>query len=376
MAEKDLYGVLGVSRAASADDIKKAYRKLARKHHPDVNPGNRTAEERFKTISEANDILGDPEKRKRYDEFGMAGAQSGFDADQARAHRDQAADWRRARTAGSRRSPEADGGFGGYNRFEDVFGDIFGGGGAMPGNDVESELTIDLLDAVRGLSTALTMQRQEPCATCGGSGADPATVTMCPECTGSGHVQVAQGPMTFTRSCARCHGRGRTSSKPCPTCGGSGQRVVSERLNVRIPPGVDTGSRVRVAGKGSPGNGGAVAGDLYIRITVRLHPLLERRGDDLYLDLPVTVGETMLGASIEVPTPDGAVRVKIPQHSQAGRQLRVKERGVPHLRGGGRGDLYLRLVVHVPDSASSAAVEAAQGLDQFYTRKPRDAWSL
>jgi DnaJ-class molecular chaperone len=147
-------------------------------------------------------------------------------------------------------------------------------------------------------------------------------------------------------------------------------------LNVRIPPGVDTGSRVRVAGKGSPGSGGGPAGDLYIRVTVRPHPLLERRGDDLHLDLPVTVSEALLGASIEVPTPDAAVRVKVPKGSQAGRQLRVKARGVPHLRGGGRGDLYLRLVVHVPDSEADAAAEAAQALDAFYSRKPRDGWRL
>jgi len=381
MAEKDLYGVLGVPRSASADDIKKAYRKLARKHHPDVNPGNRTAEERFKAVSEANDVLGDPDKRKLYDEFGMAGVQTGFNADQARAYRDQPSDWSRGRNGGAR-AAEADGGFG-YSRFEDVFGDIFGGaqrggfgGGSASGADAEAEMTIDLLDAVRGLSTALTIQRQEVCGTCGGDGADPASVTTCPECNGSGHVQVAKGPMSFTRTCPRCKGSGRTSSKPCPTCGGSGQRVVSERLNVKIPAGVDSGSRVRVAGKGSPGSGGGAPGDLYIRVTVRPHPLLERRGDDLYLDLPVTVGEAMLGASIEVPTPDGAVRVKVPKGSQAGRQLRVKERGVPHLRGGGRGDLYLRLVVHVPDAESEAAASAAQAIDALYARAPRDGWRL
>ncbi|MEO8604335.1 MAG: molecular chaperone DnaJ [bacterium] len=382
MAEKDLYGVLGVSRTASADDIKKAYRKLARKHHPDVNPGNRTAEERFKAISQANDVLGDPEKRKLYDEFGIAAAQTGFDADQARAQRDQAADWQRARSAGAGRGRASDAGPGGYNRFEDIFGDIFGGaergfgGGATAGADVESTMTIDLLDAVRGLSTEVTIQRQEVCATCGGSGADPATVVTCPECKGSGQVQVAKGPMSFTRTCPRCGGSGHTSSQPCPTCGGSGHRVVSERLNVRIPPGVDTGSRVRVAGKGSPGSGGGPAGDLYIRVTVRPHALLERRGDDLHLDLPVTVSEALLGASIDVPTADATVRVKVPKGSQAGRQLRVKERGVPHLRGGGRGDLYLRLVVHVPDVDSSQAAEAAQALEEFYSHKPRDGWRL
>ncbi|MDX2169798.1 MAG: molecular chaperone DnaJ [Deltaproteobacteria bacterium] len=391
-AEKDLYAALGVAKTATADEIKKAYRKLARKHHPDVNPGNRAAEEKFKAISEANDILGDPEKRKLYDEFGMAGVQSGFDADQARAYRDQAASWQRR--GGGRGSDGGDfaGGFGGYENLDDIFGDIFGQagrgaggggggmrggfGGQMAGGDAESEMTIDLLDAVRGLSTAVSIQRQEECPTCHGSGADPATVVSCPECKGKGRVQVAQGPMQFTRTCPRCGGSGQTSSKPCATCNGAGARLTTERLNVHIPAGVDSGSRVRVAGKGSPGHNGGPAGDLYIRVTVRPHPLLERRGDDLHMDLPVTVSEAVVGASVEVPTPDGAVRVKIPAHSQSGRQLRVKERGVPHLRGGGRGDLYLRLVVQPPDREAEAAADAARALDAYYTRSPREGLRL
>jgi molecular chaperone DnaJ len=380
MTEKDLYAVLGVSRTASADDIRKAYRKLARAHHPDVNPGNKQAEERFKALSEANDVLGDPEKRKLYDEFGMAGVQAGFDPQQARAYRDQTAEWQRRTSAGG---PQAEGGFAGYSSFEDIFGDIFGGAGGagrtapeMRGGDAESEMTIDLLDAVRGLSTELTIQRQEPCPTCDGSGADPASTTTCPECQGRGTVRMGKGPMSLTRTCPRCHGAGKVSTRPCPTCNGAGRRLTTERLSVRIPPGVDTGSRVRIAGKGSPGVGGAPAGDLYIRVTVRPHPLLERRGDDLYLDMPVTVGEAMQGASIEVPTPDGPVRVKVPPRSQSGRQLRVKGRGVPALRGGERGDLYLRLRVHVPETDAPAAAEAAQALDALYTASPRDGWRL
>jgi molecular chaperone DnaJ len=374
MTEKDLYAVLGVSRTATAEDIKKAYRKLARAHHPDVNPGNKEAEERFKALSEANDILGDPEKRKLYDEFGMAGAQSGFDPAQARAHREQAAEWQR------RSSSDAEG-FGGYSSFEDIFGDIFGGGAGggapeMRGGDAESELTIDLLDAVRGLSTELTIQRQESCPVCEGSGADPASATTCPDCQGRGTVRMGKGPMGMTRTCPRCGGAGKVSTRPCPTCQGSGRRITSERLSVRIPAGVDTGSRVRVAGKGSPGTGKAPAGDLYIRVIVRPHPLLERRGDDLYMDMPVKVSEAMLGAAIEVPTPDGPVRVKVPALSQAGRQLRVKGRGVPHLKGGGSGDLYLRLQVYVPDQESPAAAEAARALDAAYARGPRDGWRL
>ncbi|MBX3028106.1 molecular chaperone DnaJ [bacterium] len=382
MTEKDLYAVLGVSRTASADEIRKAYRKLARAHHPDVNPGNTQAEERFKALSEAYDVLGDAERRKLYDEFGMAGVQSGFDPQQARAHREQAAEWQRRASAGGRSggfAGESD--FGGYGSFEDIFGDIFGGsgGGAAPemrGGDAESELTIGLLDAVRGLSTELTIQRREPCPACDGSGADPASATTCPDCQGRGTIRVGKGPMSLTRACPRCGGAGKVSSRACPTCNGSGHRIASERLAVKIPPGVDTGSRVRIAGKGSPGSGGAPAGDLYIRVTVRPHPLLERRGDDLYMDLPVTVSEAMLGASIEVPTPDGPVRVKVPALSQSGRQLRVKGKGVPQLRGGARGDLYLRLRIHVPDRESPEATAAARTLDAAYATSPRDGWRL
>ena len=379
MTEKDLYAVLGVSRTASADEIKKAYRKLARAHHPDVNPGNKAAEERFKALSEAHDILGDAEKRKLYDEFGMAGAQSGFDPEQARAYREQANEWQRRASSGG----SGEQGFGGYSSFEDIFGDIFrgagGAGGAAPemrGGDAESEMTIDLLDAVRGLATELTIQRQELCPTCDGSGGDPASASTCPECQGKGTIRMGKGPMSLSRTCPRCGGAGKVTTRPCPTCNGSGRRVTSERLSVRIPPGVDTGSRVRIAGKGSPGYGGAPAGDLYIRVTVRPHPLLERRGDDLHMDLPVKISEAMLGATIEVPTPDGPVRVKVPARSQSGRQLRVKGKGVPALRGGQRGDLYLRLRVDVPDRESSAADDAARALDDAYSSSPREGLRL
>jgi molecular chaperone DnaJ len=376
MTEKDLYAALGVGRTASDAEIKKSYRKLARKHHPDVNPGNKQAEERFKAISEAYDVLGDPKKRKLYDEFGMAGVQSGFDADKARAYRDQAGSWQ---TTGG----EGDAGFGGYSNFEDLFGDIFSeraerGGRTRPmrGGDAEYELEIGLLDALRGLSTEVSIQRPEPCPTCGGSGADPASATTCPECKGEGRVRMGEGPVAFMRTCPRCGGAGRVSVRPCPTCNGSGRKITTERLNIRIPPGVDNGSRVRVAGKGSPGSAGAPAGDLFILVKVRPHPLLERRGDDLYMDLPITVGEAMLGASIEVPTVDGQVRVKVPARSQTGRQLRVRGRGAPHLRGKERGDLYLKLAVDVPETDAPAAAEAARALEAAYTRSPRDGWRL
>jgi molecular chaperone DnaJ len=380
MNEKDLYAVLGVSRTASDADIKKAYRKLARKHHPDVNPGNRTAEERFKEISEAYEILADAEKRRRYDEFGMVGVQAGFDPNQARAYREQARGWQSG-AGGDFGGSGGAGGFAGYTNFEDIFGDIFSGrgGGASrgfrepptQGTDAEYEFEIGLMDALRGLSTTISIQRPEPCPTCHGNGLDPASVQTCPECKGEGRVKVAQGPVSFMRTCPRCGGAGQISARPCPTCQGSGQRVVTEKLTVRIPAGVDNGSRVRVAGKGSPGSDGAPPGDLYIRVKVRPHPILERREHDLYMDLPVTVGEAMLGASIEVPTLDGPVRVRIPARSQAGRQLRVRGKGAPHVKGKDRGDLYLKLVIRVPDTESTTAAEAAKALDAAYASSPR-----
>jgi molecular chaperone DnaJ len=373
MAEKDLYKTLGVSRTASADEIKKAYRKLARKHHPDVNPGSRDAENRFKDISEAYDILGDPQKRKLYDEFGMAGVQSGFNAEAAREHRDRASQpWSRG--------PGGPGeGFGGYTRFEDIFGDIFGeaGGtrGRHRGGDMESELEIDFLDAVRGAATTISLQRPDECSVCAGQGVAPGSGRDCPDCGGRGQVSV-KGPVNFTRTCPRCGGHGRVDLRPCAQCGGSGQVVRSERLNVHIPAGVETGSRIRVAGKGGAGSGGAGGGDLYIRVRVRPHPLLERKGDDLYLDVPITVSEAILGGSITVPTPEKTVQVQVPAGSQSGRLLRVRGHGVRHLKGSGNGDLYLRLMVQVPDQVDDNVRAAANQLRSGYRRNPREDLKL
>jgi molecular chaperone DnaJ len=373
VAAKDLYAILGVQRSASAAEIKKAYRKLARRHHPDVNPGNKEAEERFKEISQANDVLSDPDKRKVYDEFGMEGLQAGFDAARARA----ASEWaQRARTGAGQ---SAQGGFGRYANFEDIFGDIFGGAGHAgpePGGDLEASLEIDLLDAVRGASTQISIERPEVCATCGGSGNDQASETVCPECQGKGRVQVSRGPTSFARACPRCGGAGRIGTRACPACKGRAQTVHQERLNVHIPAGVDTGSRVRVAGKGAPGQGGGPPGNLYIVLRVRPHPLLERREQDLYLDVPVTVGEAALGATVTVPTPDGEVRVKVPSGSQSGKLLRIRGHGVPALKGGSRGDLYIRVMVHVPVDGGEKVRAAIQEVELGYEKDLRSGLRL
>jgi len=380
VAEKNLYKVLGVKRDASADEIKKAYRKLARRHHPDVNPGNKQAEERFKEISVANDVLSDPEKRKLYDEFGTEGLQAGFDAERVRAY----GAWTNRAQRGAGAGPGAfTQGFGRYTQFEDIFGDIFDKSAGAPGRaepsggaDVEASLEIGLLDAVRGVSTQVAVDRPETCTQCGGSGGERSSETSCPECQGRGRIPVGRGPVSFERACPRCGGSGRVAARVCPTCHGAGHISHPERLNVHIPPGVDTGSRVRVAGKGTPGRRGGSPGDLYIVIRVRAHPLLERRGNDLYLDVPVTVGEAVLGASITVPTPDGTVRVKVPPGTQSGKLLRIRGHGAPALKGRERGDLYIRVMIQVPIDGGDKVREAIRAVESAYEQNPRTGLRL
>jgi molecular chaperone DnaJ len=372
-AKKDLYSVLGVGRQASADEIKKAYRKLARKHHPDVNPGNKQAEERFKEISFAYDVLSDPEKRKIYDEFGFEGLQSGFDADRARQYRD----WQSQ--AGAQGGSAGGAGFGKYSSFEDVFsdlGDLFGAGGAGRGfrqsgrgADVEATIELDLLDAIRGATQTISMRRPVVCPQCKGAGGeDPKP---CPQCEGKGQIRVGGGPVAFSRTCPSCGGSGVTYSKPCSRCGGSGQIEEVDRINVKIPPGVDEGSKIRLAGKGEPGQNGGPPGDLFFNVHLRPHPFLERRGLDLYLDVPVTVGEAALGASVTVPTPGGDVNVKIPPGSQSGQRLRLRGRGVKDAKGKATGDLYVRVQVHVPRDGGDKVRRVVEELEPLYGESPR-----
>src|SRR6266478_5259714 len=353
MAKRDLYADLGVKRTASAEEIKKAYRKLARKYHPDVNPGNREAEEKFKRVSFAYDALSDPAKRKTYDEFGVDGLQSGFDAERARE----------------------------FKRAQSAYGGGFGGGGgrgaeftgaepAQRGPDLESTLEIDLLSAIRGTTATISLTKPVECPTCHGSGTEGGGTT-CPECNGSGQTKVGTGPLSFNRRCPRCNGTGRINQRACPQCHGGGRVEKVEKLNVKIPPGVDDGSRVRLAGKGGAGIGGAPAGDLYIVTRVRPHPRLERRGRDLYLQVPVTVGEAIHGATIDVPTPDGTVKLKVPPGSQSGSKLRLRGKGVPDMKGSGRGDLYVVLMVQVPTDGDARVREAVSVLEDSYGRNPR-----
>jgi molecular chaperone DnaJ len=369
MAERDYYQILGVDRTASQEDIRKAYRKLARKYHPDINPGNKEAENTFKDLSVAYDVLGDPDKRKLYDEFGEAGLAAGFDAEKARTYRQ----WQD-------RSARSRGGAHEYNVDDlgDIFGDlggIFGGGraastGLMRGGDIEAAMDIDFLDAVRGFQTSLTLQRPVLCETCHGSGTKPRSVPVtCPECGGSGGKPVVQGPLQFRITCPRCGGSGKLPGDPCTTCGGTGRVQRAETIRVNIPPGAEPGKRIRLRGKGEAGVRGGAAGDLYIVPRIRPHPILTRSGRDLSMDLPITVGEALRGASIEVPTPVGVVKVKIPAAAQSGQRLRIKGKGVPAQGKESAGDLYLNLMVRVPND--EIAQDVIDKIDRAYGENVR-----
>ena len=351
--ERDLYAVLGVERNASAEEIKKAYRRLARKHHPDLNPGDKQAEERFKEISVAHDVLTDPSKRKLYDEFGLEGLQAGFDPARAREYRRWAESGHGFSFRGG--SPFEGFGFSGFEGrrrrreaeeergFADVIEELFGAGAgagarATPrtvrGADVEHPIEVDFLDALRGTKTAVSVRRPAPCPQCGGSG--------------------------------------RQRMRACTRCGGTGTVEQREQLTVRIPAGVSDGARVRVRGKGGVGRGGAAAGDLYFVVRVRPHPFLQRDGKDLTIEVPITVGEAIRGATIAVPTPDGKVRLKVPRGSQSGQRLRLSGRGVRDPKGGAPGDLYVRLMVQVPtDGAADRLKDAVEALEEAYGGNPR-----
>jgi molecular chaperone DnaJ len=381
---KDYYKILGVSKSASQDEIKKAYRKLARKWHPDINPGDEKAEQTFKDISEAYDALGSEEKRKLYDEFGAEGLQAGFDAEQAREYKK----WQSFGGGAGARSRTAGGaqGFGQYQSYEDIFGDLFGfggGGGGGPrgfstggrrttkGRDIEHEMTIDMMSALRGFETELSMQKAKACDRCSGSGDDPSSsASTCASCGGTGRMNVGDGPMNFTKICPECGGAGQ-SRATCPQCNGSGQTVGVEKIRVNIPKGVKEGAKVRVSGKGEPGRGGGPPGDLFLVVHIKPHPLLKREGDDLHIDVPVTIHEAMAGGTATVPTVDGQVNVKIPAGSQSGRVLKLKGKGAINTKTKARGDLLARLVVRPPKTDAADALKAAETLEEYYKEDVR-----
>ena len=351
---KDFYSILGVEKTASADEIKKAYRKLAREYHPDANPGDSKAEERFKEIQAAYDVLSDDEKRARYD-------RGGFDP-------------RGPGMGGFGQSGPVDFDLGSLG---DLFGGLFGSGQrqrtAMRGQDLETVVTVSFEEALQGLTVKVPVEAEAACSECGGSGAAPGTSPIgCPECGGRGVVSNDQGPFALSEPCARCRGKGRIVESPCATCSGVGAERKTRRYQVKVPAGVKDGTRIRLAGRGEPGRGGGPPGDLYVTTRVEASPIYERRGADLVIDVPVTFPEAALGAEVEVPTPDGRISLKVPAGSANGRMLRVAGRGAPKLSGGGQGDLLARIRVVVPDSLSGKEREAIEALRDATQADPRE----
>jgi molecular chaperone DnaJ len=370
----DYYELLGVQRKASAKDIRAAFRKLARKYHPDLNPGDKAAEEKFKQLQEAYDVLSDSKKRQMYDQYG-------FYSENA-----PAGDYGQGGAAGDNVNFDFNGfdfsggsggtGAGGGASFRDLFSQFFGRHGgagleeeAEPGSSLEYKLEIDFWDAVRGGVKKLQITRMDTCETCHGTGAIGSPQT-CPTCHGTGTVQQAAGKMRFNVPCNRCGGTGKLRTT-CKTCGGEGRVRRTETIEVRIPAGVASGGRVRVPGKGNAGTMGAPAGDLYLLVEVRPHPYFERRGNDLYTKVPVTVSEATLGAKVEVPTIDGRSIVRIPPATNSGSTLRLREKGVPSARNGVRGDQYVEIQVIVPKPTDERVRNIMKELETVAPDDPR-----
>jgi len=356
-ARKDFYAALGVDKKASADQIKKAYRKLARQYHPDRNPGDEKAEARFKEISEAYDVLGDPEKRKQYDR-GTGPFASG---------------------------PFASGGFGGGGfdapSFGDILSNLFGGSGggraqrqraAQRGRDLEAEVSISFEQAINGAQVPIAVPTQTPCTTCHGTGAKPGTAPkVCPRCQGRGVETEGQGMFSISAPCSRCGGTGTIIEEPCPTCHGSGSMRTVKRYRVNIPAGVREGSRVRLAGKGEAGPGGGPPGDLYVVTHVAESPTFKRKGDHVEVEVPLTIPEALRGAEVEVPTLSGRKRLRVAPGTKHGTVQRLRGEGLPRLGGSGRGDIHYRFVLDVPGRLSREQEEAVQRLSEVMNGDPR-----
>ncbi len=328
--KRDFYQILGIDRDASPEEIKKAYRKLAHQHHPDKNPGDRSAEERFKEISQAYEVLSTPEKRQTYDRFGTTEPGRGFE------------------------------GFGGFESgfgsiFDDIFEGFFSGRtgrstrGAQRGADLRYNLEIRFEEAATGVEKEIVIPRLETCHTCRGGGAKPGSQPIvCRACRGTGHVRFSQGFLTVSQTCGQCRGEGRVVEHPCGTCRGLGHVKAERTLTVKIPAGVETGTRLKLAGEGEAGVRGGPPGDLYVVITVQEHPIFLRQGDDLYCEIPISFTQAALGAQMEIPTISGRAVLKIPPGSQTGAEFRIRGKGLPNVRGYGRGDLVARIFVEVP----------------------------
>lgn len=346
MSKRDYYEVLGVSRNAADTELKSAYRKLAMQHHPDKNPGNHEAEEKFKELNEAYGVLSNPDNRARYDRFGHAGVGS---------------------SAAS--APWASADFGGFEDIlGDIFGDLFGGGrrsrgGAQRGSDLRYDLEITLKQAAAGHKTKISIPRLENCESCNGTGAAPGSSPVtCTGCAGSGQVRFQQGFFSVSRTCDQCRGTGRMIANKCKTCFGQGRVENEQEIEIKIPAGVDTGARLRLAGEGEAGRNGGGHGDLYVVIHVKEHEMFERQGNNLYVSVPVTFSQAALGAEIKVPTLDGEEPLTIPEYTQTGSIFRLKGKGIVSLQGHGRGDLFVVTTIVTPTRLTR---EQRKLLEQF-----------
>lgn len=351
---KDYYETLGVDKKASQDEIKKSFRKLARKYHPDLNPGDKTSEHKFKELSEAYEVLGDEKKRADYDQFGKSpfdSGSAGFDY--------------RAYTSGDRFD------FGGFG---DIFSDLFSNGGgqyesALRGADLVMGLELSMEEAFSGVTKPITFNREIVCKECHGTGAE--TYQQCDQCKGAGKVNASKGFFKMAQPCTHCSGTGKKITKPCRPCSGRGMTLHTESIKVKIPAGADTGSRVRLKGMGAAGHGSGSYGDLQIEISVKPHPLFTRKDNDIYLDLPITFGEAALGAKIEIPTMEGGTVMTLPPGSQSGQKFKLSGKGFPSSKTGRKGDQFVTIKVAVPKGLSEEEKGLIQDMEALYKESPR-----
>lgn len=374
----DYYELLGVPRKANVKDIRAAYRKLARKYHPDLNPGDKSAEEKFKQIQEAYEVLSDTKKRQMYDQFGFNAPGPGGGPGPGAAYGGVSPEDIHFDFGGFDFGGPGAGGAGAGTSFRDLFSQFFRGAtaaqpgaGREPGTDLEYQIDITFAEAMHGTVKKLSFTRLDVCNVCHGAGVAPGDEKVCPTCNGSGQVMQVSGKMRFQITCSRCGGSGKMRTV-CRSCGGDGRVQRVDTLDVRIPPGAKTGSRVRVAGRGNAGTGGGPPGDLYIITNVQPHPFFERRGDDLYTVVPVTVSEASLGAKVEVPTIDGRAQVRIPPGTNSGKRLRLREKGAPSARQPGkRGDQIVEVQVVVPKPEDERVRNLLKELGKLDQEDPR-----